>query len=546
MSRSSYKLLTLFIFPITLFSVGVLYIMATGPFFLKGVDPEYAYLFNGLLIADLKFNVPYIDHPGTPMQCIIALVIRTLHLFRPGISMVQDVLLNPEVYIRAVLYTVNVLNAMALLLLGYFTFRVSQNLVVALFMQLTPFTHIITLEVMGRMMPEPLMNIVVCGWLILMAGLIYGNPDKLNYKRYSVLFGFLFGISLADKLTFLPFFMLPLFLLPAWKNKLRYLFSSVFFFLVFAFPVALKIAAFKKWVTGIFLHTGNYGSGDPGIIKWNEFADHARLQYENTRVLFWVVAVLLFVTLICIVKNRKTGIFKDVKVRTGLALFLVIGFEYLMTAKHFAYHYMVPAILLTVLCILLIVVMLNDLFHFKAGKRIINGVLIAAGFCILFNIMPGAVKQVKQVRQLMEPKTASFARMEPLLKSSPKIISASYYGCAAIEYALTFGLHTSGKYGSYLFDEMKEIYPSTYLYFPWGKVFFEGNKEILPSSFIEPGMDYNLYVSDFSKERLDEVMTDLNHDSPENRYSIRQIYVDSVQHEGVFHVRFLLPGEIRE
>ena len=79
--------------------------MLPGFYFLKCVDPEYAYLFNGAIMADLKPDIFYVDHPGTPLVVLIAVVMRVVHVFRGGEDMLTDFIKNPEIYLRTALYT---------------------------------------------------------------------------------------------------------------------------------------------------------------------------------------------------------------------------------------------------------------------------------------------------------------------------------------------------------------------------------------------------------------------------------------------------------
>jgi len=539
MKSSITRILALSFFPAALFSVGIVYAFITGPYFLRGVDPEYAYLLNGLLIADLKLDLGFIYHPGTPVQCIAAIVMRIVHVFRPGNTLVHDVMLNPEMYIKFILFTVITLNALTLFCLGYLVYRKCQNMYVAIFLQLTPFAHVLTLEVLRRLMPEPLMNIFICGWILLIIQFIYNSPGELNSKRYALWSGILFGISLADKLTFLPFFIIPLILLPEWKNKVLYVLYSVGAFLIFAFPVTLKIAYFYNWVKDITLHTGSYGGGEKGFFKWNEFKDHLGLHFSNTGILAGVVLILLLITIIRFLVYRKFQFPMLVRIKAAIAIILVIAVEYLISSKHFAFHYIIPAILLTITCILLIVLVLKDMFPGIVKPVVMNIMLIIAGTIILANTTPGLIKHIKQIRQISVANLTAFNRIEPLLKTTPKIISASYYGCSSIEYALTCGIHESGRYSNYLTFNFNELFPETYIYLPWGKVFYQGNRVIQPSGFIDPAERYNLYVADYSEKALEEVRTALLNDLSGHQFSIVQIYSDTIQHEGVFMVQFL-------
>jgi hypothetical protein len=116
---------------------------------------------------------------------------------------------------------------------------------------------------MARMMPEALMTAIVCCWLIILVNILYRDEQVINSGRYSLIFGALFAISLADKLNFMPFFVLPLFVLSGWRNKLKYALYSLVFFMVFAFPVTLNHRIFVSWVSNMATHTGAYG-GDTG------------------------------------------------------------------------------------------------------------------------------------------------------------------------------------------------------------------------------------------------------------------------------------------
>jgi hypothetical protein len=524
----------LLILPVALFAIGILYIHHTGLFFLRCVDPEYAYLMNGLLMANLKLDVQFITNPGTPVQCIVALVLRGLHLFRPGQSLIDDVLKNPELYIRATIFTFNTINSLALFLLGYYTLKYSQNIIVALFLQVTPFTNLLTIEVLARMIPESLMNIIVCCWLIVIIKMLYQNKREWNYSSYSMIFGILFGLGLADKLTFFPFFLFPLIVLPTWKFRLRYSFFSLLFFLLFAFPVTLNHKIFLRWIKNIFIHTGAYGSGDLGILNWNEFVYHLKLQANNTRLLLLSVITLLVVFLWYFIKNRKTNLLSDLKVRIVFGLISLILMEYIMGAKHFAYHYMIPSILLTVFIILMSYIFLNHLFPLWASKGVMNLLLGMTGLILIASLIPKSAKQLKQIQGTTILKTTAYKKVAPFLKPSPKIIAASYYGCSAVEYAITYGLHESGKYGNYLFKRISKLYPSTILYFPWGKVFYEGNKEILPSSFLQPSTSYTLYIADYSEEKLNEILAALQPADGTCNYDIRNLVASPATAESLF------------
>jgi len=524
----------LLILPLVILATGLLHIQYTGLFFLRSVDPEYAYLFNGLILAHFHPDIQYTGHPGIPVQCMVAMVARTAHLFRPGQPLVNDVLQNPEFYIRAVLYTSTVLQVVTLFLLGYYMHRYSGNMIAAVFLQLTPFTHIITLEVAGRLMPELVMGSIVCCWLILLVKMIYEDHELRNYKRYSLLFAVLFGISLADKLTFLPFFLLPLIVLPSWKFRLRFILFSLFFFMLFAFPVILNHKVFFRWIFNIFTHTGAYGGGGRGIVDWSEFADHVKVLPGNTPILLITLLSLVILTVLYLWKQRMQKQVLDIHARISLALIAVIVVQYLMAAKHFAFHYMTPSLLITVIGLFISTMLFDRLLHSRANKRITTWIPVIFGLLLLFNIAPKEARHLKHIREVTTIRTEAYNRLFPMLNMPPKIICPSYYGCSATEYALTFGLHESGRHGDFLFKEMQKLYPETYLYLPWGRVFYEGNRETEPAMFLQPYTVYTLYIADYSDEQLAEITGALNTNG-KNLYCVtKEIYHSEATGEAIF------------
>jgi hypothetical protein len=528
------RTLYLWIIPLTTAVIGIIYIINSGLFFLRSVDPEYAYLINGLLLAQPHPNIQYTDHPGIPLQCLVAIVLRVVHLFRPGHPLVYDVLNNPEIYIRASLYAANCITAIVIFMLGLYTYRYSQRFSVAIFLQLTPFSHILIMESFGRIIPELMMCSIVCCWLVLLVRIIYLGKNDRNYKRYSVIFAILFGLGLADKMTFLPYFLLPLIILPSWKLRLKYTVISMVSFMLFALPVVLNHKAFLLWITNIFTHTGSYGGGERGIINWNMFADHLKLLVTNTRILLFSGIVLLLLTLFYVFMQKKHKRIIDFPVNIVFAVVLLLVIQYALAAKQFAFHYMVPALLLSVFIIFLIITLLYQLLPKLATPINMNWLFGFAGLLLLINMVPKIASELIYIKKTAKVKHEAYDKIAPLLATSPKIISPSYYGCSAKEYALTFGIHLSGRYGNFLTEKMEQLYPSTYLYFPWAKIFYMGNKVILPVTFIRPSTAYTLYIADYSTGKLKEILAALKTDTVQYSYTTHEIFNSPATTEAVF------------
>jgi hypothetical protein len=528
------NVLLLVIFPLLLCLTGILYLHSTGTYFLSTVDPEYAYLFNGMVMADKHPDVYYADHPGTPLVVLTAVVIRVVHVFRGGDDFLADVIKNPEIYIKASLYIIILMNTALLFLLGRFVYKKTQNIWLAMLLQLIPFAHYLGLETLGRLIPESMMLIIISLWMMLMISMISSKEDVANSRRYSLAFGVLFGFSLALKLTMLPFVIFPLIILSGWKNRLLFTAMSFISFFVFAFPILFKYHAFYTWVRNIITHTGAYGGGDPGIFHWNEFYGHLKLQLLNSSNLV-ISLVILTVCLILYFIARKRGIHRDpLKARLGIAAILVVLFQFVITSKQFAFHYMLPSLLLTVPMIILAGSILMHLFPSLLTSLRLNLLMGICGIFILARFIPVTYHNLSQREDRRRFQQEAYLKYTQNRSHGPLIISASYYGCSAVEYALTFGIQWCGNYSPYIYDKVQSIYPSTYLYYPWSKTFYAGRSPILPSAFLQESTDYMLYIADYTTEKLDEITGLLSQNEKNMQWVVKKIYLDNSTSDALF------------
>lgn len=528
----------LILLPALLLCVGYWYRRATGLYFAGTVDPEYAYLLNGLLLAGLHPDVPFVYHPGTPMICLTAIVMRVVHLFRPGPGLVADVMANPELYIRATVITANWIAAVAIALLGWVAYRRTKRILQAVMLQALPFVHTLSLEPLSRLIPEALMTAMVSLWIIWLLCLVIPSGNERQGKRNYLVFGFLYGLSVAVKLTFIPYIFIPLLALRRWRDRFRFAGVSLVTFIVFAFPVLFRHTYFVNWVKGILTHTGKYGSGDRGVINPAEFAEHLQLLMNHNRVLLIASVLLAAVLLVFRIRNRTMSAAMQFRYRLGIAFLLTVALQFMMAAKQFSYHYMLPAILLTYPVILLAGSLVAG--RTKILYRLTSTLYIVALLVISLHLVPMVREQLSHMQQVNRQRTEAYHRYMALRTDAPTIVVCSYYGCSAVEYALTFGLHESGKYGDLLTTRMKERYPGTTLYFPWSGTFYDGKQEIKPSAFVTPG-EYNLLVAGWSEEITTKVTAALATDP--SLLNLERIYADSVVFEALFRLQVLPSGQ---
>lgn len=523
--------LSFLIIPLCFLITALAYNFSAGAIHLLGVDPEYAYLFNGIILAHLHPDAYLILHPGTPVQVLIAIVSRVVHLFRPGLSLWEDVMAHPDVYIKATIIAGNVINTIFLYLVGRLVYRYSKNILAALALQATPFAFLMTLELSLRLNPEMIMVSLVSCWIIILVKLIYENPSQINFKKYSLIFGILLGLSMATKITFLPYFLLVIIILPDWKLRLRFTITAILSFFVFAFPVLFDFPRYINWLTSNFIHTGDYGTGDPGIINGTMFLENLKIIFKSTLQLLIPALLLLILALYFFTRNRKS-----IALRISIGLVALLGFQVLLIAKQYTFYYLTPSLLLCVFTGFMGYYLLG-LFENGLIKKLAGGLFIGFIITLFIVVLPKMAGQLSELKTLKSVRFNANETLRPFLSGSPKIICPNYYRSSTEEYGLFFGLHESGRYSNDIADVFRSKYPETIFYLPWENAFFDANKAVTPSEFLKPDLDYTLYIGDFSEEQLEGIRSALNSDSIKYILDFRPLFIQEETREAVYSLR---------
>ncbi len=521
----------LFVIPALLLLTGHAYRNATGTYFLATVDPEFAYLINGVVMGDLHPDIYYVDHPGTPLICMIAIVSRMVHLFRPGTGFVADVMANPEIYIRASVLTANMLTALALLILGWFLWRRTRKILPALVFQCLAFVHTLSLEPLSRLIPESLMTVVVCCWLILLTDLIISRSER--WKGAAVWMGILYGFSVALKLTLLPYLFIPMLVLPRWRYRLLSAGIALVSFLIFAFPVLWRRIHFVNWVRDILIHTGKYGQGDQGFAKMGEFREHLQQLIGNNHVLLAATILLALAVGFQTVRILRGHTRAGISYRLGIAMIIIVILQFVMAAKQFSYHYMLPAILLTLPSILLAFSLIFR--EVPAFRWLVVAGPAAACVWIAWDLFPRVSERLPEMEQINKKRQEALHQYQALKMQAPTLVVCSYYGCSAVEYGLSFGIQESGKYADYLTEHLHALYPETWLYYPWAKSFYDGRRAVLPEAFLKRN-EYNLLVAGYTGES-DQKLADML-DALPGQKTIEKVYADGTVSEALFRLRW--------
>ena len=98
----SWSNLYLTILPVIFFFTVLWLREASGPYWLHfNLDPTYPYLFNSLNLLN-KIPPSHIDHPGTPVQLLGALILKITHLGSSIDQITEKILRDPEQYIQLI------------------------------------------------------------------------------------------------------------------------------------------------------------------------------------------------------------------------------------------------------------------------------------------------------------------------------------------------------------------------------------------------------------------------------------------------------------
>ncbi|HOW30666.1 MAG TPA: hypothetical protein PLP88_03805 [Bacteroidales bacterium] len=348
-------------------------------------DPEYAYLLNGINIANLK-SVGHTDNPGTPVQVYSAVVLRCAHFldFSEKAELQKAVLANPDSYVELERKISIIINAIMMLILGIVSFLFLKNIWFSLILQATPFLSSNLIEhAFTKVSPEPVLIFTVAVFIIAM--LAYYRSKDRNNRRYPWIFAAIAGFGLATKATFLPLVIIPFILLEGWKRKFTYLLAIIPAFVIFTAPAIPEYPHMAKWFLGLSTHTGTYGQGNAGIIDPLKYiADLGAIIVNNA-----ALAILLFCGILVVFFSFLHGEFRKkieehIELKFIIAILVAQLLGILMVAKHYhANHYLIPEISLIGILVVFSLLYFKEIFRdrnarwAKSVPGVVFGVLLA-------------------------------------------------------------------------------------------------------------------------------------------------------------------------
>jgi hypothetical protein len=481
----------LFLLPAIGVVIQLLYINDLQWFFINWPDPPYCYLFNALNLASGNLELGHIDHPGTTLQVLGALIIRFVHLFRNG-DLVADVLSNSEIYLFAFTATITALITVALLFLGIKTRQYANSILIGIYFQLIASASLISSYYIP--FTESMLFFAGIGFHWLFVRSFY-LPETLNQFKTALFFGLLVGFSIVTKISSIVLAILPFFVLRGLKLRFLYVLSVFAFTLIFAAPMLNKAHIFLNWVINLLTHSGKYGAGEEKVFDLTLFLSNFS-QIWREEWLFTTTVIILFLHHIFhYLFFEKTSNFVS---QILLGLFVAIVFQVLIVSKHFSYSYLVPVHHF----ILLIWFFLYQYYKqylisiFKYYKLNVALLVLA---CLFFTWRKAHYLQVDTDWQNPFERSVEFVRSLP--EKPVLMMGHPHQGSAFKQMALYFGNAYAGQLKDVYAHHFSQLFDFSMVYLPHEDKLFNWNERLFTEDLLQHAEIY-LYL-----RNGDEVIT---------------------------------------
>jgi hypothetical protein len=461
-NRIDLKYLLLFIFPVVFVVLQVLIRIEFRYFFLYAHDPSYAYLFNGLILAQGNMKLGLAMHPGTTLHVLVALNIKLIHAFSGGKPLAEDVILHPEFYLNIISYEIIIINALALLFLGIRTYKRQQNIGLSLALQLTPFVSIQGFCFASNVMLEPLLLWFEILIVILLTEYAFRNPKNIKTGDL-ISVAILTGLGIATKVVFIPMVFLPFFLIDGIRKKLAYAGIVITTFCIFLIPIYQVLPSFFHWIKDLFLHSGRYGSGEAIIIDFQEYKRNLGLVFTHNYIYTAGFLLALIALLVSILPGLKLkGKPNRKKILLGLVVVYILNA--LMVAKHFSVHYLILSHNLVVFGFLLSIFVLWDAGIFGRFDKIASGFSLTIVLMTATGLLFHLIINVDYSPHLKSPRLKALEFIDDTIRNNQRIIVHEINAYPFIEIALFHGYAYSGGMRHQYINILKKNYPRTYFY----------------------------------------------------------------------------------
>lgn len=305
--KKANKNLCLLLIPTAIFVAGMIFTKPMFPIYLNsgigyGPDAAYVYLFAAIDMLQ-GYSPVFTDHPGTPLQIVIAIVIPAAWLIATilqltSVGIIDSALQNPEFYLFSVSVLLLLLTAAGSYYLGMKLYRATSNFGIALSCQLSPLLFPLVSPMMAYPTAESFLQSISILLLATLVPSFYKNENNSNseFQISALLAGALCGIGLATKLTFLPM----LGLLFIFNTRRLLAFSLLGFTLGFTLgitPIIPKIPTMLEWYLNMATHSELHGLGGRELFNIDKFKQNVGYLW-GMFPLFYNILIIVMVSFI--------------------------------------------------------------------------------------------------------------------------------------------------------------------------------------------------------------------------------------------------------
>jgi hypothetical protein len=452
--------------PLALLATWVALLRVKGPFWLgTRSDPDYVYLLNGLNLS--YGHLPgHVDHPGTPLQLLVAVVLRVTHLLTGSGSLADDVIRRPEHYLLVTNCLLLGLLAGALAVAGLAALQATGSLLAGLAAELLPGLASVVVVHATCVKPEPVLAAIAA--LVAAQTLRTLVPDRRPGRiSEATAFGVLVGLAVATKVSAAPLAVLPPLLLEGRAARLRFAGVAAGTAALATLPAWPAMGIFRKFILGIATHSGQYGSGRPSLLDPGEYLRGLRLLIAEGSGGPTVAAMVAgcLVALALAWRARRDGSAATARARSALlATVSMQVISFLLVARHAASHYLVPAVVLSGLTVALAIHGVGLL----AAQRPVLRQVCAAGLACLLGL--ACLRQVRELgvarAGLVAERDAQLAVVDALAERFPGARVLHFYRSSAPAFALHFGDMYAGARWS---GQIQALHPRHLYYNVWNR-----------------------------------------------------------------------------
>lgn len=497
--------------PVLYLVAGIYFRLLLGNLSLRSVDPDYVYFMSGLNISEGSLKVGHIDHPGTPLQILIAVIFRIVFLFRGNnVNYIEDVFLHPDLYLSSANLFITAATTALLVYAGYKTFQITKSVFYAVLVQTAPFLPVIWYDLIGRVSPELMMPFPIILLIVLVIKIYYAENQVTNKTVILLAIVSAFGLSL--KLTYVLLWMIPFFVIDSWRKRLFFAGLSFILFFIFAIPVTLQLNVFWGWVKNLFIHSGQYGGGESNIIDFASLVPNLKELYSYEKRYFYVYFSLIAVFCSYLVYFRKKA--DKTIVLLAISVILTIAAQLLITGKHYAHRYFIPALLLSPLMVFIIAEMIKKFYPEKITTYLVNiGIVGILVWNVQFNHQWLPVK-TEALGTDVENRMKTWHVAQSLEKDSYKIIASQNYGCPFIEYTLMYSTVWANhrKQEEYK-PVLNKLYPDTYNFFTWDNSMRYWGEKFNAENAASSGKKIYLYLERNEEELYNRTISKLQEEN---------------------------------